>query len=176
MVDWFTPDDLRGAAGARQSGDQSRFDLAASVARREVRRLCGPVFPVETITERRIRGGSYELPLKFRPTALTSVARYFNGLAYTVGDYDFDEQVLVRKDGGWIGDDLAVVYDTGYDTVEEIPSELISMATLIGQQYLRVSKRFSLEGEDAMTGTGYLVPDAARDVGRDYLLAPGGMG
>jgi hypothetical protein len=173
MVDWFTPDDLRAAAGAVQASDQSRIELAASVARREVRRLCGPVFPVEPVTERRVRGGNNEIPLKYRPSALTSIARYVNGSALNVTEYDFDEQVLFRKDGDWITDDLVVVYDSGYDTVEEIPTELVSMATLIGQQYLRVSKRFSLNQDDPVTGIGFLVPDAAKDIGRDYLLSQG---
>lgn len=176
---WFTADTLRDAAGAKQAFDQAKFELAASVARSKVRSLCGPVSPPETITERvRVRVPSDRVPLKYRPTSLTSVVDYRSGATLTLTDFDFEDQLLTRKDGGPICSSLTVAYVAGYvgDTDDPIPDDLVSMATLIGQQYLRVSKRFSLSQDDPVTGIGFLVPDAARDIGRDYLLAPEGIG
>lgn len=175
MAEWFTAEMLRGAASAKQAIDQDRFELAASVARSKVRSLCGPVSPIETIVEKvRVRVPSDEVPLKYRPASLTSVVSTRSGTALTVGDFDPDEQVLTRKDGGLICENLTVTYTAGY-AAEAIPDELVSMATLIGQQYLRVSKRFTLSQDDPVAATGFLVPDAAKDIGRDYLLAPEGI-
>lgn len=174
---WFDADTLRGVAGAKLPADQAKFELAASVARSKVRSLCGPVSPPETIVERvRVRVPSEELPLKYRPTSLTSVVDYRSGSALTVGDFDFEDQLLTRKDGGLICDSLTVTYVAGYvgDTNDPIPDDLISMATLIGQQYLRVAKRFRVDTDDPVAGVGFLVPDAAKAVARDYLLAPEG--
>ena len=171
---WFTSAQLRDSAGAKMPNDQARIDLAARVASKETRRLTGPVSPVENITERlRARVPSTELPLKYRPASLTSVADYPSGTALTVTDFDFDGQLMYRKDGGRIGS-VTVIYTAGYAS-DVIPDELVSMATLIGQQYLRVSKRFSLNQDDPVTGIGFLVPDAAKDVARDFLLAPEGF-
>lgn len=170
---WFTVEQLRTASGARQAADQARLDTAAAVARREVRRLCGPV-EAETITDRvRVRRASAEVPLKFRPTTLTSVTGV-TGSAHDVTAYDFDGQVLFRKDGGLIAESLAVVYESGWEDFANIPGELIAMAELIGTQYLRVSRKFTLDGDD-LPATGFLVPAAALEIAADYLLAPGGV-
>ena len=53
--EWFTGDDLREQAGAKQPAEQVKLDRVAAVARAMVRRLCGPVNPAETITEH-VRG------------------------------------------------------------------------------------------------------------------------
>ena len=173
---WFTAKQLGDAVGAKQAESQPKLDLAARVASKETRRLCGPVSPVETVSERvRVRVPCDGVPLKYRPTSLTSIVDYRSGTALTVTEYDTDGQVLFRKDGGLICDSLTVTYAAGY-AADAIPDELVAMASLIGQQYLRVSKRFSLSQDDPVTGIGFLVPDAAKDVARDYLLAPEGIG
>ena len=81
--------------------------------------------------------------------------------------------------------DLLVSYRTGYydattDTEEtkNAPAWAKAMAKLIAHQYVRVTRRFKTDpnGQDDLSGTGYLVPAAALAVGRDYLLSPGGVG
>lgn len=172
---WFTVDQLREAAGSKQYTDQVRVELAAAVARRKVRSLCGPVSPVETVTERiRVRAPSDALPLKYRPAALTSVTTWA-GTVLTLADFTFDEQSLVRVDGGLMADSVTVVYTAGYAEAS-VPDELVQMAALIGLQLLRVGKRFALNGDATdLAATGFLVPKAALDVAEDYLLAPGGF-
>ena len=175
MTDWFTADDVRNAVGAVQAVDQARFDVAAKVARGKAREACGPVFPMETITERvRVRVPCGEVPLRHRPAMLTSVALYRSGSALTVGDFDFDGQVLFRRDGGAIAEDLQVVYTAGYSAIDAIPGEIRAYAELAAAQYIRVVRRFLLRGEDP-TQVSFLVPAAASEVASEYLLAPGGM-
>lgn len=176
--EWFTGDDLREQAGAKQPAEQVKLDRVAAVARAMVRRLCGPVNPAETITEHvRVRVPSATVALKFRPLSLVSIAYYVSGAALTASDYDFDGQLLFRKDGGLIGQDLNVVYSAGWSDQADIPVELLEMARLIGHQGLRVSRRFKTDpnADDNMAGTGYVVPAAALEVATDYLLAPDGF-
>lgn len=177
MADWFTADSLRSAAGAKQPFDQGKFELAAAVARRRVRFLCGPVSPVENITERvRVKVPTENVMLKYRPSLLASVTSYRTGQALTVADYDFEDQLLFRKDDGLIDESLTVVYASGYagTTEDPVPDELTSMATLIAHQYLRVSRRFTLTGgEEDLSQTHFMTPTVARDVARDFLLTDG---
>ncbi len=174
---WFTSDQLRTASGVRQPADEARVARAAATARGKVRELCGPVYPAEAIVERvRVRRPVAEVALKYRPAALTAIAGAASGTAYTVGDFDVDGQVLYRTDEGLIGESLTVSYTAGYATVDEIPDALVEMATLIGQQLLRVGRRYSLSGDPAdQAATSFAVPNAALDAAGDYLLAPGGF-
>lgn len=175
--EWFTGSDLRETAGAKQAAGQDGFDRVAAVARGKVRKLCGPVNPAENITERvRVRVARDSVALKYRPASLTSIS-YYSGAALSVSDFDFDGQVLFRKDGGLIGQDLTVVYLAGWSDQADIPVELLEMARLIGHQGLRVSRRFKTDpnADDNMAGTGYQVPSAALEVGAEYLLAPEGF-
>lgn len=175
MTDWFTADDVRNATANSMAKDQLTVDTAAAVARGKAREACGPVFPVETITERvRVRVPCGEVPLRYRPATLTSVALYRSGSALTVGDFDFDGQVLFRRDGGAIAEDLQVVYTAGYSAIDAIPSEIRAYAEIVAAQYIRVSRRFLLNGQDP-TQVSFAVPAAASEIASEYLLAPGGM-
>lgn len=172
---WLSYDQLSIAAGVKQPLDLARVSRAATVACAKVRSLCGPVHPEEAIVER-VRGGSHELALRYRPASLTSIAIYRSGAALAVGDFDFDGQVLYRVDGAMIAEDLSVGYAAGYELTDDIPPELTEMAILIGMQLLRVGRRFSLNGEATdLAATGFAVPQSALDIAEDYLLAPGGF-
>jgi len=162
---WLTTDDLRGFVKNATPADEDFLQLATDLAMAKAREMCGPVTPVETVTERRVRGGNDELPLKARPVALTSVAGYFDGSALDVNDYDFDGEVLFRKDGGTISYDVAVTYTSGYNTV---PAPIKALALAIGQQHLVTMRRF---GANSTAPIGFLIPKAAREAARAYLLA-----
>lgn len=176
---WITADDLRSAAGAKQAFDQDRFEEAAEIACDKVEELCGPI-TWATITAEHVEvAGSDRVCLGASVTrGLVTVADYLTGSAYTLTDWDWDGQVLFRKDRAPIYRDLSVTYQTGYydDTVDgaKAPAWARGMAKIIGLQYLRVVKRFVL-GEDVTT-TAFIVPDAALILGHDYLIVQGRVG
>lgn len=173
--EWFTSADVRNAVGATQAVSETRMEMAAKVARGKTRDECGPVFPVETVTERvRVRVPAAEVPLKYRPAALTSVTLYRSGTVLTTADFDFDGQVLFRKDGDRIAEDVTVVYTSGFATAADIPGEVFAMAELIAAQYIRVARRFILQGQDP-TQVSFAIPAAAREIASEYLLAPQGV-
>lgn len=174
-MDWFTAADLREVTAAKQAIDQEKYVDAAEIAVAKVTEECGPI-PFATITAEVVEAtGSTEACLKFRATrGLASVASYPDGAELDVDDWAVDGQVLKRKNGGAVGR-VTVTYLTGYfdDTVEgaKAPAWARGMAKLIGHQHIRLSKRFRMsEADDDLSGTGYLVPAAAREVARDYLL------
>lgn len=172
---WLTADALRAAAGAKQPSDQARIELAAAGASRKARELCGPVTPVETITDRvRVRRPVEEVALTYRPAALTSITKTRSGVVLDVSDFETDGQLLLRTDGDWIEDDLTVVYTAGYATLDDVPDEIVALGLMIGQQLLRVTKRFGIDSAE-IAGAGFLVPTAASELASDYLLAPGGL-
>jgi len=172
---WFTAADLREVTGARQAADQEKYDDAAEIAMGKVTEECGPI-PFATITDEVVEAaGSPEACLDYRATrGLVSVATYPDGVTLDVADWVVDGQVLRRKAGGSVGR-VKVTYLTGYfdDTIEgaKAPAWARGMAKLIGHQHVRLSKRFRIsDSDDDLSGTGYLVPAAAREVARDYLL------
>lgn len=168
MTAWLLPQDLADFVKNPNTDDSSLLQIAVDVAMAKAVELCGPVTPIQTITERRVKGGNDELPLRSRPTALTSVARYLDGSALNVADFDFEDQVLFRKDGGWISDDLTVVYESGYATV---PPPIKALALAIGQQHLITMRKFGGPPGSADTApVGFLVPKAALSAANDYLL------
>lgn len=174
---WLTAEALRDAAGAKQAGDQDRLVAAAAIASGKARELCGPVTPVESITDRvRVRRPVEEVSLTFRPASLTSIVRTRGGGALDVADFDTDGQVLYRVDGDLIDEDLTVTYSAGYDTLDDVPAEVVSLALMIGVQYLRVRRRNLLDADrvEDLTRTHFLVPAAALAVAEEYLLAPEG--
>lgn len=179
---WITAEDLRGAAGAKQAIDQDKFEDAAEFACSKVEELCGPI-AWATITDERVRiSGSTQACLMARVTrGLTAVADYRTGNVLPLADWDADGQVLERKDGGPVPTDLLVSYQTGYfdDTVEDAkaPAWARIMAKLIGHQYIRVSRRFQIAGgEEDLSQTHFVMPNAALDAGHDYLLIRGRVG
>jgi len=165
MTAWLTSDDLRGFVKNTTPADEDFLQLATDLAMAKAREMCGPVTPIETVTERRVQGGGDELPLKARPVALTSVAGYLDGSARDVTAYDFDGEVLFRKDGGTITEDLTIVYTSGYVAV---PTQIKALALAIGQQHLVTMRRF---GANSTAPIGFLIPKAAREAARAYLLA-----
>lgn len=186
-MSWITADDLRAAAGAKQPGDQLRIEEAVEIACGEVERLCGPI-PWATITDELAEvAGSDRVRLKYRPMAQGVAAALVaitttDGVALTLSDFRVDGQVLARRDGAAIGTDLLVSYRTGYydDTPDgaTAPTWARAMAKLIAHQYLRVTRRNLIDASSAtdLTQTHFLVPAAALDVGRDFLLWQGGVG
>ena len=179
---WITADDLRSAAGAKQAFDQDRFEEAAEIACDKVEELCGPI-TWATITAEHVEvAGSDRVCLAARATraGVTVVADYLTGSAYTLTDWDWDGQVLFRKDRAPITADLAVTYETGYfdDTVEDAkaPAWARGMAKLIGHQYIRVAKRYRMDADDDTSQTHFVTPSSALDLGHKYLIVQGRVG
>lgn len=158
--------DLRGFLNNQKIEDAPLLDEAAAVASEKVEELCGPVTPVRTVTDKRVRSS-----LRFRPTALVSVVTYLGAAVQNVADYDFDGQAFFRRDGGRIAEYLTVTYSAGWEP-EDVPVRLKSAAKVIAQQYLAATRRF---GRTEDGPTGFLVPKAALEEMDGYLLAPGGF-
>jgi len=178
---WITAEDLRGAAGAKQTADQDKFEDAAEIACAKVEELCGPIVWTDITGERVEVSGADEVCLRYRVTrGLTDVSAFYPAIPYLLTDWIAEGQVLKHRTRTPIYADLSVSYQTGYfdDTVTDAkaPAWARVMAKLIGQQYLRVAKRFNISADDPVTGIGFLVPDAALDIGHDYLIVRGAIG
>ena len=172
MTDWFTADDVRNAVGAVQAVDQARSTWPPRWPAASARGVRPGVPGGDHHRARPVRVPCGEVPLRYRPATLTSVALYRSGSALTVGDFDFDGQVLFRRDGGAIVEDLQAVYTAGYSTTDAIPGEIRAYAELVAAQYIRVVRRFLLRGEDP---TQVSFPGPGRGVG-GRLGVPAGTG
>lgn len=177
---WITPEDLRDQAGARQPIDQHRFEDACEVACAKVEDLCGPIPWTRVVDELAAISGSAEACLRFQVTRGLLEVRTSAGAQLPLSDWRVDGQVIARRDGAAIGADILVTYDTGHfdasDDAVRAPVWAREMAKLIGHQYLRIGRRFRLQEDPDLTGTGYLVPAAALEVAGDHLLWRGGAG
>jgi len=178
---WITAEDLRGTAGAKQAFDQDKFEDAAEIACQKVEELCGPIAWAAIAGERVEVSGADEVCLRYRVTrGLTDVSAFYPATPYLLTDWIAEGQVLKHRVRTPIYADLSVSYQTGYfdDTVTDAkaPAWARVMAKLISQQYLRVAKRFNISADDPITGIGFLIPDAALDVGHDYLIIRGAIG
>ena len=158
--------DLRGYLKNQKVDDDPILNEAAAVASEKVEELCGPVTPVRTVTDKRVRSS-----LRYRPAALVAVETYVGAYARDLADYDFDGQTIFRRDGGRITELLTVTYTAGWEP-EDVPASLTAAAKAIAQQYLATTRRF---GQTADGPTGFLVPKAALEEMEGYLLAPGGF-
>ena len=166
MAAWVDLDTF--ANFVRNNSPADRADLADALETgcNMVDALCGPT--VTTTIVERVKAGGYELPLSARAASLTSLATYVGGTALTKTDYDISGQLLFRRDGGWIGDDLVVTYTAGAATA---PKWAVDAARLIGQQWWLSRLR---PGPNQVP-VGYLVPKQADELMAGHLLAPGGF-
>lgn len=178
---WITTSDLRDQAGAKQAIDETKFVDAVETACAEVEKLCGPIAWARITDEYVEAAGSDRACLKARVTRELVSVTTAAGVALDLTTFRVDGQVLARRDHRPIGSDLLVTYDTGYfdDTLadERAPLWARRMAVLIAHQSVRVDRRTRLSQSDDedLTGTGYLIPNAALAIGSDYLLWRGGV-
>lgn len=128
---------------------------------------CGP--QVTTSIVEHVHGGAYRLTLAARPASLTSIVTYVGGTALTKTDFDFSGQVLFRRNGGWIAEDLMVTYSAGAATA---PRWAADAAKLIGQQWW-LSR---LRPGPSQTPVGFLVPKQAEELMDGHELASLGFG
>lgn len=159
MTDFITSGDLAGFIKNVTAADEPWLSDAAAVGCAKVVELCGPVL-TEQVTDKRVKG-----TLRFRAASLVSVQMYIGGAVQDVADYDVDGQLLFRRDGCRIYEPLTVTYKTGSATA---PIPLKSAALQIAQQHLRAMRRFAATGES--TPVGFLVPNSATELMRNYLL------
>lgn len=146
--------------------DDTALELELDLAMSKVEELCGPVVTT-TITGEIVRGSGCDLPLKYRPATLTSLATYPGGTALTVTDYRIDGQLLSRKDGGWIVGPITVTYTTGAATA---PSWAKAAALDIIRQRWRTRLRPTQGAPE-----GFLVSKQAEELMDTHLLAPVGF-
>lgn len=179
---FITADDLREMAGMKAAESDTRVKLAVDVACETVVAKCGPML-VRPITDELVEvAGSTEVRLEFRVRTLTAVKDARTGTVLTLTDWHAEGQVLKRWDRGPIYSDLLVTYDageyTGIAPDVTAPGWARSAALHIGQQWLRVTKRFSLGSNDQETAIGFLIPKAAEDEMHEHLLIQsiGGVG
>ena len=168
MAAWVELGTAQSFIGNTSANDVAAIQAAINLGCDKVVEMCGPII-AETITER-VAGGGYELPLKYRPASLGSIATRPGGVALNLADYRFEGQVLAREDDGRISENLTVTYTAGWVAA---PSWAVSAACLIAKQWFLSRLRPNLN--DPSTLTGFLVPRQAEEIMAGHLLAPGGF-
>ena len=168
MAAWVDLATVQSFIGNTNANDVAAIQAATNLGCDKVVEKCGPII-AETIVER-VRGGGYNLPLKFYPASLGSIATRPGGVALDLADYRFKGQLLAREDDGWIAGNLTVTYTAGW---AEAPSWAVSAACLIAKQWFISRLRPNLN--DPSTLTGFLVPNQAMEILEGHLLAPDGF-
>lgn len=172
MAAWITTTDLRNHVGAKSAGDEDKFEEAVEIACSKVEELCGPIewaTIVDELVPAPLRARARIL--QCRPTRGITAVETVDGVALGTDEFTIGRQSLTPA-STYAGVDLMVTYSTGYfDPAGNgvAPAWARGMAKMIGAQYLRIAKRFTLQGDD-LTQTTFVVPAAAMDLGSDYLL------
>ena len=168
MAAWVDLTTFRNFVRSTKPEDDPSLQAAINLGCDKVDELCGPTITT-SITER-VRGEGYDLPLDARATAITSIATWPDGTVLDAAAYYVDDQLLARRDGGWIDSDLTVTYTAGAATA---PSWAVSAACLIGKQWY--TSRLQPSQNDPTAMVGFLVPKQATEIMADHLLAPDGF-
>ena len=168
MAAWVDLTTIKSFIGNTKPDDEPAIQAAINLGCEKVDELCGPTVAT-TITER-VPGGGYQLPLDYRATAITAIATWPAGVTLDASAFFVEDQLLARKDGDWIDDDLTVTYTAGAATA---PAWAVSAACLIAHQWLKSRLRPNLA--DPGTLVGFLVPRQAEEIMADHLLAPDGF-
>ena len=170
---WLDPSVLRTFVKNTNADDEAMIALAVDVGCGKVEELCGPIANTtvtETVT---IRGD--QLVTKYRATALTAIATE-SGTTLTTADWVIDGQLMRNKAGTCYTGRLTLTYTAGYFDATNLsasaPAWARSAALYIGQQHMRTLRRF---GQTTEGPQGFLVPAAAMEEMKDYLLTPGGF-
>ena len=173
---WLDPSVLRSFVKNTNADDEAMIALAVDVGCGKVEELCGPIANTtvtETVT---IRGD--QLVTKYRATALTAIATE-SGTTLTTADWVIDGQLMRNKAGTCYTGRLTLTYTAGYFNSADSPEVkraaapwAFSAALHIGQQHMRTLRRF---GQTTEGPQGFLVPAAAMEEMKDYLLTPGGF-
>lgn len=143
--------------------------LSTKLACEKVEKLCGPVL-LATRTER-VQPGAVGI-LRAHDATLVAITTK-SGTVLDVADFDIDDQLLTRVDETAWTERLTVEYSAGWVRAE-IPAWATGAALLIALQHRRGQMTTS-PGSPVPTGSGFLIPNQAKELMEDHLLAPDGF-
>lgn len=153
---------MRTALNNDRPADTAELLIAAEIGCDKVEEICGPI--LATSRTETVAAGRSAI-LSARVASLTSVS------AGDVAEYSTVGQLLTRTDGAAWSSPLTITYLTGSATV---PAWAKAAALAIARQYWR-GKITAAPGSESPTGTGFLVPNQARELMADHELIPDGF-
>jgi len=168
MAAWVDLATFRAFVGNASTNDDAVLQVAINLACGKVDKLCGPT--ITTACSEHVKGNGFSLALAYRAASITSLATWPWGEPLDPTIFVAEGQLISRKDGLFIVADLTVGYNAGAATA---PDWAIGAACLIGNQYFKSRLRPSLA--DPSTMAGFLVPNQAKELMEDYLLASAGF-
>lgn len=164
MAAWVDLPTFQTFAGSTDANLQAAINFACDL----IDTKCGPT--IATTVVERVPGGGFELPLNYRAASLTSIATWPDASPVDATQFVVEDQVLFRKDLGYITADLTVTYIAGTATA---PSWATAAACLIGLHWWR--SRLRPAQNDPQVPVGFLVPRQAQELMDPWLITAGDL-
>lgn len=153
---------MRSAVNNDRAADYTELLIAAEIGCDKVEEICGPI--LATARTETVAAGRSAI-LSARVASITSI------VGGDVADWQAAGQLLTRADGAAWSSSLTVTYQTGS---AQAPGWAKAAALAIARQYWR-GKLTAAPGSESPTGTGFLIPNQARELMADHALLPAGF-